>query len=234
MTRRRWSSEARTERNLTEGDGRGQANLLAVAVALVVLVGVTGTAIAIAEVALSSEERDSAERATAVAAADRLVAADADATRRANVIDRDALAGLTVADLEATVPELAGADLRVRVGGEVVLERGDPTRGTTVRRIALLAETDTWSTTLATDGESVTVPRRTDRLTVAPVAGTVETVRVDDRVRLHDPDGIGSEATVSVSRHETLTVTAAGDGAVELTAHPETTEKAMVEVTVDA
>lgn len=214
--------------------GRAQANLLVVAVALVVLTAVTGTAVAMAEGALLTAERDSAERATTVGTADRLVAADAPVTRRANVLDRGAVRNLSAADLEALVPALTGRAIRVQIGDRTVVERGDPTGGTTVRRLGLLATTGEWSGSVdAGDGETLTIPRRTDRITVG-VSGTVTTVRVDDRVVLHDPDGLDGKTEVTVSRYDTLNVTAAGDGEVLVEAKPETTEKALIVVTVDA
>lgn len=211
---------------------RGQANLPVVAVALVVLTAVTGTAVAMADGALVSAERDAAERAAAVSAADRLVAADASVTRRANVLDRAAVRDLDPATLDRVAPAVAGRDVRVRIGDETVVERGDPTGGTTISRIALLASDDAWTETLAAGGERITLPRRTDSLVVRVASGTVETVRVDGRVVLHDPEGIEGEAVVNVSRYRTLSVTAAGNGSVRLRASPETTEKATVEVTV--
>lgn len=215
------------------GGRRGQANLLVVAVALVVLTAVTGTAVAMAEGALLTAERDSAERATSVAVGERLVAADSPVTRRANVLDREAAMALSVTDLESLVPELAGRAVRVRIGDSTVVERGTPTGGTTVRRLGLLATTDSWSGTLRADGgETLTVPRRTDRITVTTTGG-VETVRVDGRVVLHDPAGIDGATEVTVSRYDTLAVTAAGNGTVTVEASPETTEKALIVVTVD-
>lgn len=213
-------------------EGRAQANLLVVAVALVVLTAVTGTAVAMAEGALVTAERDSAERATTVAVAERLVAASSPVTRRANVLDRDTAMALTASDLERLVPELAGRAVRVRISGLTVVDRGDPTGGTTVRRLGLLVTTDTWSGTLTAGGKVLTVPRRTDRITVTP-RGEVETVRVDGRVVLHDPAGLDGETVVNVSRYDTLAVTADGDGNATVEATPETTEKALIVVTVD-
>jgi len=114
---------------------RAQANLLVVAVALVVLTAVTGTAVAMAEGALVTAERDSAERATTVAVAERLVAASSPVTRRANVLDREAAMTLTAGDLERLVPELDGRPVSVRIGGRTVVDRGDATGGTTIRRL---------------------------------------------------------------------------------------------------
>lgn len=220
-----------TERDSTS---RAQANLPVVAIALVVLTAVTGMTVAMAEGAALSAERDAGERAAAVSAAERLVAADAEHTRRANVLDAAALAGLTAADVTALAPSTADAAVRVRVGDETLVERGDPDGGTTVRRLALVAETDTWrgETTTAV-GDEVTIPRRTDRLTL-DVAGDVETVRVNDRVVLHEPNATDGPVSVAVDRYATLTVTAAGDGGtVTVETAPETTEKAIVAVTVD-
>jgi len=221
----------------SDRSGRAQANLLVVAVALVVLVAVTATAVAVAEAALASAERDAPERRAATTAADRLVAADASVTRRENVLDRDAAADLTADDVTALAPPLADAAFRVRIGDLTVVERGDPTGGTTVRRIALLADTDERTATLALDEErSATLPRRTDRLTFRfdPDADA-ETVRVNGRVVLHDPDGLAGETTVPVSRFDTLEVRVEGSaGDVTVTSYPETTNKVLVEVTVDA
>jgi len=216
---------------------RGQANLLVVAVALVVLVAVTATAVAIAEAALVSAERDAPERHAATTAADRLVAADADVTRRENVLDRRAAANLTADDVTALAPPLSDAAFRVRIGALTVVERGDPTGGTTVRRIALLADTDERSERLDLEEQrSATLPRRTDRLTLRFGPDTdAETVRVNGRVVLHDPDGLTGETTVRVSRFDTIEVRVEGTaGDVTVTSYPETTNKALVEVTVDA
>lgn len=214
---------------------RGQANLPVVAVALVVLTAATGMTVAMAEGALLTAERDAGERAAAATAADRLVAADADHTRRSNVLGRDAVESLSPDAVVALAPAVDDAEFRVRVGGETVVERGDPNDGTTVRRIGLLAADDEWTGSVTTTaGDELTVPRRTETLIVEPAAG-VETVRVNDRVVLSDPDPTDSPMTVSVTRYETLTVTATGDeGRVDVESTPETTEKAAVEVTVDA
>jgi len=199
----------------------------------VLLTGVTAAGVAVAEGALASADRDAGERRAAATAADGLVAADGPASRRENVLDRAAVESLTAADVEAAAPPVAGTDLRVRIGGEIRVERGDPDGGTTVRRLALLAETEEWTTTTNATRD-VTVPRRTDELTIrVDPEADVETVRVDGRIVLHDPAGIENATTVAVPRYDTLTVSFEGTGEVTVRAAPETTTKALVEVTVD-
>ena len=63
----------------------------------------------------------------------------------------------------------------------------------------------------------------------------METVRVNGRIVLHQPSGLRGTETVSVSRSETLTVSfdATATGRVTVTAIPERTRKATLEVTVD-
>ncbi|WP_418280427.1 DUF7263 family protein [Halorubrum sp. DTA98] len=227
------------ERRTTERatGSRGQTNLPVLAVALVVLTAVTGMTLAMAEGAYLSAERDANERGVTVSAADRFVAADADHTRRGNVLDAAALAEFTPADVTTLAPETDGADVRIRVGDETVVERGNPDGGTTVRRIALVAETDTWRGTTSTEpDDELTIPRRTGSLRI-DIDGDVRTVRVNDRVVVHDPNGIDDDAVpvrVETSRYETLTAAADGNGGtVAVHAFPETTEKAIVAVTVD-
>ncbi|MWV63414.1 hypothetical protein GRS48_01010 [Halorubrum sp. JWXQ-INN 858] len=213
---------------------RAQANLPVVAVALVVLTAVTGMTIAMAEGAYLGAERDAGERATAVSAADRLVAADATHTRRQNVLDADATADLSVASLASLVPAVADADVRVRVGGVVVLERGDPGGGTTVRRLVLLASTEPWRAATSTrDDDSVTVPSRT-RSIVLHVDGAVDAVRVDGRIVAHEPASGGEPIRVATDRYGPSTVTAAGDGGrVTVEADAEAVERGVLAVTVD-
>ena len=216
---------------------RGQTNLPVLAVALVVLTAVTGMTLAMAEGAYLSAERDADERATAVSLADRFVAADADVTRRENVLDAASLAEFSRADAERMVPAAGDTAVRLRVGDETLVDHGDPDGGTTIRRIALVAETDTWRAEMAVEDETLTVPRRTE--TVAfDVDGDVHTIRINDRPVAHDPSGIDDRQgpiRVDTSRYETVTVSAEGsDGSVGVEAFPEHTEKAVVAVTVDA
>lgn len=214
---------------------RGQATLVALAAALVLLTATVGVALALADGALGSAERDVRERRVAVAATDRLVAADASTTRRVNVLDRDAVRTLTATDLDELAPPIRGAAVRVRLDDETLVERGDPTAGTTFRRIVLVAAPTERSLTVnASEGASL--PRRTAELRLFFANATVETVRANGRVVLHRPGGLVRTATVAVSRGETvrLTFDDGAHGMVDVTYVPERTRKATLAVTVDA
>lgn len=217
---------------------RAQANLVAVAVALVALTGVTVFGVVLADGALAAADREPLERRAAVSTADRLVAADSPLTVRANVLDGGDLPSLTLGRLETIAPALAGRTFRVRLDERVVVARGDPMDGTTVRRVVLVATRSekTRSLSLAAANE-FTLPRRTTRVTMDLRGATgVETVRADGRVVLHDPGGLDGQATVAVSRFETTTLAFEGPdevgGTVRVTYHPERTTKAVLEVTV--
>jgi hypothetical protein len=211
---------------------RAQANLPALAVALLVVTTVAALSVTIADSAFTSADRNAAERATADALADRLIAADSRLTDRRNVLNATRLDAETVA---AIAPE--DVDLRVAIDGEAVYERGDPT-GPTARRIALVADRQTATVNPPLTYGETTLPRRSPRATI-DVDGSagVETVRANDRVVLHDPDGLAGEYDVALSRYETTTLRFDGDpqrGDVTVTYYPRRTTKALVEVTVDA
>lgn len=231
------------ERAVAIGDG-GQASLLSLVVALVALVAATGLAVFVADSALLAGQRPAAERGTAVSLSERLVAADSPVTTRANVVDSAAVDRLPDR-FDDAFPVANGSAVRLTLGGRTVFERGDPDGGTTIRRVVLV-ENRTPTTVApplpAASNRSVTLPRRTDRLTVAvdpPNGTTVTTVRVDGRVVLHDPSGIDGEYTVPVSRYETASVRVVATGplpagSVAITYYPATTRKAVLGVTVDA
>lgn len=219
--------------------GRGQANLPVLGVALVVLTLVTGTSLALAHGGLESEVRDAEQRRAAVAAADGLVSTDAPHASRANVLRRGAVERLGAQAVERAAPPLADRAYRISVAGETAVERGDPTGGTTVSRVVLLAERDDRRLTIdLTEDDAATLPRRTSelrlRVETAPDT-TVDTVRLNGRVVLHDPAGVEGTTTVDASRYETTTVSVEADGengTVDVTTYPEATEKTLLEVTV--
>ncbi|UIP00362.1 hypothetical protein Hbl1158_03045 [Halobaculum sp. CBA1158] len=214
---------------------RGQTNLAALVAALVVLTATVGVTLALADGALASADRSPEERRTAVTATDRLVAGDSPLTRRASVLDDDAIATATVGTVVEAVPPLADAAFRVRLAGDTVVERGDPTDGTAFRRIVVVASAEERTRTVdAADG--VTLPRRTATIRLAFGDATVETVRTNGRVVLHRPGGLRGVETVDVSRAETLTLTfdANATGSVPVTYFPERTHKATLAVIVDA
>lgn len=223
---------------------RGQANLAALGVALLALTTVAGLGLGVADGALAGADRTPLQRHAADGLADRLVAADAPTTYRANVLNESTVTTLTPGDIDALAPAATPYDVRVRLDGETVFQRGDPSGGVTVRRLVLVAArtTDTRTLELAAD-RTVTLPRRADSLDIEIRPGantTVTTVRVTDRVVLHDAGGLDGRATVDVPRTDTLRVviTASGsasapaDGIVRITAATERTAKALLEVTV--
>lgn len=218
---------------------RGQANLPALAVALVLLTSTAGLSVTLADAAFAGADRDAADRRVAGALADRLVAAESPTTRRANVLMEGTLS-LSPSALNREFPVAHGHAVRLDVGDTTVLERGDPTGGATVRRVVLVARPQAVTLTPALDRNATTIPRRTERvtLTVRPANATIETVRANDRVLLHDPSGLNGTYDVRVSRFETVRLRFDTDrplvaGSVELTYYPTRTTKATLAVTVD-
>lgn len=222
--------------------GRAQASLPPLVVALLALTGGTLVGLTLASGALAAAERPAEQRATAVALADRLVAPDSPLTDRQNVINRTALERLDGAALETAFPVAAAVDVRVTVDDEVRLQTGGTSGGTTIERLVLIGEQVERSTTPAMGpAGGVTLPRRVEEveLTLSPPNGTrIETVRANDRVALHDPDGLAGSFEVALTRREStrLTVEANGslrDGDVEIAFAAERTRKVTLGVTVD-
>jgi hypothetical protein len=218
---------------------RAQANLPALAVALVLLTSTVGLGVALADAAFAGADRDPADRRMADALSDRLVAAESTTTRRANVLTERTLS-LSPTALDREFPVARGHAVRLEVGDTTVLERGDPTGGATVRRVVLVAHPQSMTIVPSLDRNATTIPRRTGRvtLTITPVDATVETVRANGRVVLHDPSGLNGTYTVPVSRFETVRLGFETDrslepGSVELTYYPTRTTKATLAVTVD-
>ena len=223
-----------------ESSTRGQANLPALAVALLLVTTATGLGLALADGAFESADRDARERHLAVSLSERLVAADGPLTNRGNTLNRSRVESLDGQRLAEQFPVVDGSDVRVRIDGETVAARGDPTDGTTIRRVVLL-ERRTVTTLSQVPGNSLTLPRRTPRVTLAvdpPAATTVTTVRANGRVVLHNPVGLDGEYDVSLSRFETTTLTyehvgPLPSGSVDVTYYPARTTKAELVVTVD-
>jgi hypothetical protein len=225
---------------------RGQANLPVLAVALVLLTTVTTVSVALADGALGSADRTPADRRVASAVADRLVAADASVTTRANVLNAIAVTSLDAQRLDGLVPTARNTAIRVRLADRLLVDRGTPTDGVTVRRVVLVSNRTTETRTLdLSTATATTLPRRTDRVRLDIETGpntTVQTVRANDRAVLHDDDGLGDGEglTVRTSRYETTTLsfetagTGDEDGTVTLTYYPAETTKAVLEVTADA
>lgn len=181
---------------------RGQANLLAVAVALVLLTSVLGASLAVAESVLvgATAERDAADRHAASTLAARFVT-DAPASYPPNVIPNQSV---TADSVESLAPVVKDASWRIELGGRTLHERGDPSGGATVYRGVMVAipQNHTETVDLATN-DTLTLPHRTDSLALTIDPGpntTVHTVRVNDRIVLHNETGLSGGVAVPTSR----------------------------------
>jgi hypothetical protein len=217
--------------------GRAQANLPALAAALLLVGASVGVAVALAGGAFAAADTDPRDTRLASSLAERLVAPEGPLSVRANVLSRTAV-GDASGDL---CP--GDADCRIRLNGETVASRGDPGRGETMRRIVLVADGERRTLDAGLPGEdAVTLPRRTSNATVRldPPAGTqVRTVRANGRVVLHDPAGLEGSYDLALSRYDTVTLAVdatrdLGADALTVDYRVETTNKAVLEVTVDA
>lgn len=185
---------------------RGQANLVAVAVAVVLLTSVLGASVAIAESVLvgATEARDPADAHAAATLADRLVT-DTPARYPPGVVPNRSV--LTAERVDRLAPVIERRAVRVELGGRTLFERGDLTGGTTVRRAVLVGTPEGGRVAADLTGDdAVTLPDRTAAATINLRPGpntTVETVRVNGRVVLHDPAGLSGEATVPTSVRRT-------------------------------
>ena len=216
---------------------RAQANLPALAVALLLVGTSVGVAVGLAAGAFAGADADAADARLAGSLSERLVAADGPLSVRENVLSRAAVENASGDWLPA------GVAVRVRLGGESVVARGDPSGGATMRRIVLVAATErrTFEPAL-TSRDAVTLPRRTTNatLTLDPPPGvSVTAVRANDRVILHDTDGLDGAYDVTLARYDTveLSFDASSDlgaGSVTVSYSVETTTKAVLEVAVDA
>lgn len=219
---------------------RAQTSLPALGVAFLLLTAGLVVGITAADSALLSADRPSLDRQAAVGLSDRLVAAEAPLTDRANVLNGSAVEDLTAADLRTEYGLSSDADVRVRLDDRTLARAGDAAGGTRVERIVLVNRRVT--RTLTPAGPFVTLPRRAPRATLAvrpPANTTVRSVLVDDRVVLHNTTGLRGTFRVPLSTYRTTTLrfVATGrlpPGSVEVTYRPAITRKATLAVTVDA
>ena len=167
---------------------------------------VLGASVAIAESSLvgATEARDPADRRAASTLAARLVA-DAPASYPPGVIENRT--ELTAERVNALAPMVANGSVRVELDGRTLFERGDPDGGVTVRRGVLVgtARNRTAAVDLAAD-DAVTLPDRTGTLSLDLDPGpntTIHTVRVNNRIVLHNDTGLSGEATVRTSVRRT-------------------------------
>lgn len=210
-------------------DRRGQASLLALVVSLVVLTSVMGIALTIVDTAYRSADREPEERRIATTLAQRLVSADAEQTVRANVVNVTALRALS---LDRTYPFTRDTALRVRLGNETIAERGEPTGGTTVRRVVLRAHSQSVTRTVP---ETTTVPGGAKRPTITvPASGSVTTVRANGRVVFHDPAGLVGSFELPRSHESIRLRITGGTGPITVSYGRIQAEPTELVVTVDA
>jgi hypothetical protein len=219
---------------------RGQVNLPALAVALLVVTTTAGLAFALADDAFASSTRDT-DAASATMLSERLVSERSPLTTRANVLNRSVVEAFDADALTRSFSVATAAAVRIRLDGETVAERGDPRGGAAVERVVLLdrREQVTLEPTLATN--RVTLPRRTPAATLRldpPNGTTVSTVRANDRIVLHDPEGLDGAYDLGLSRYATVTLSFDAEGPLRegdatVTYRASETTKATLEVTVD-
>lgn len=222
---------------------RAQSNLVAVAMAMVTLTAATGLGLVLADAAFVGGQRAADERRVAVALSERLVAPSSPLTVRRNVLNESAVAAFDAATLDDRFRVVGDRPVRIRLDDRTIAERGDPVGARTVRRIVLVQHRETVTRRPSlTGGETVTLPRRTPRVTLTidpPPATTVRAVRTDGRVVLRNESGLDGTFTVATSRMETVALRFEASGplppaAVTVTYYPATTTKATLEVTVGA
>lgn len=218
------------------GRERGQANLLALVVSLLVLTTTVGFCLVLVDGAYWNADRDSEERRISVAFAERLVSEESGLTARENVVNGSRLRSLTRSHLDRAYPVARGTDIRIQLGNETILTRGDPRGGTTVRRVVLVEKRQ--SVSVPFRGDTLTLSNRSSQATISIAPDvTVTRVRANDRVVLHAPGGLKGTFDVDLSRYETtqLRIEPKGTtGAATVTHSPAQTTKMELVVTVDA
>ncbi|MFC6960587.1 DUF7263 family protein [Halocatena marina] len=226
------SRKDRRGRNIDE---RGQGNLLALVVSLFVLTTAVGFSLILIDGAYRTADRNSGERHIAVSLAEKLVSEESNLTARANVINRTRARSLTRTQLNRTYPISHGIDIQIQLGNKTILKRGDPTGGTTVRRVVLIKHQNTVSVPFR--GETLTLSPRSSRATITiDPAAAITTVRANDRVALYAPNGIEGTFDVDLSRYEETELRlepAGAAGSVTVTHYPVQTTKTELVVTVD-
>ncbi|SFR36410.1 DUF7263 family protein [Halogeometricum limi] len=191
--------------NPRAGVDRAQANLLGLAAALVLLTTVATGSVVLANVALADADTDPGARHAAEAVADRLVAADANHTRRANAVSETEIRTLALTDVERLAPSVRDRDVRVRLGDDVLLERGDPD-GPTVRRLVRVERYEERSVTVDLSArQRVSLPNRTSAVELDVTTNgstTLTVVRTNDRIVLRDRSGLTGRYEFRTTRLE--------------------------------
>lgn len=218
----------------TDTKTRGQASLLALVVSLVVLTAVMGLALGVVDGAYRSTEREPTERRIATSLAERLVSEEAGHTTRANVMNVTEIHTLTEQSFDRTYPVTRGTTFHVRLGNQTIINQGNPAGGTTVRRLVLHEHQQQVTQSV---GDNSTIPTGTERATITvPPRVTATTIRANDRVVLHNPDGLTGSFEITLTDLESTRLHVEGGGAEAVTVtytQGRTTPTKLV-VTVDA
>ncbi|AGN01323.1 hypothetical protein L593_06880 [Salinarchaeum sp. Harcht-Bsk1] len=219
------------------------STLIALVAAITVVTITLGGTMVIVEDAFRETQRGDAERAVAIQASDRLVAADGPIADAPNVVNESELANLSTADLRRVGATNRFA-MAVALDGERIAALGDPDGGHVVRRIVLVQSSERavrTPTIVGGEDPELTVPVRTDavEVTISPPPGTTVTeVRSGGRVVLADPGGLSGTFDVETSPYRTLafafdTTGPLATGDVEIAYRSTDRDRAILAVTVD-
>lgn len=221
---------------------RAQTSLPALGLAFLVFTGVVVVGVVVADGAVLSADRSALDRQAAVALSDRLVAADAPLTDRANVVNGTAIEEMNGTRLRARYGLAPGADAAVALDDRTVAKTGPVDGGYTVERLVVVREVHRRTLTPSfVAGNRVTLPRRTGRARLAidpPQNTTVTVVRAGQRVVLANDSGLRGRFSVDLARYRTTefvfeATDQLSEGNVTITYYPVETRKARLEVTVD-
>lgn len=221
---------------------RGQTELPAIGVSLLFLTMTVVFGVGVAQDGLTGADRSPVERQNAVGISDLLVDGSAAVTVRQNVLDETALDRLDEQTLRETYGLADQADVRVRLGGELLVSTGDVSGGTTIERIVLIERrTDRTINPELQPTRTVTLPRRAESAVVRlspPENTTVTTLWANDRVLLANQNGLAGEHELSLSPLATTELRFEAVGPlrgdhVTVEFSPPETRKAVLEVTVD-
>ncbi|WP_049986763.1 DUF7263 family protein [Halobellus rufus] len=224
-------------------DARAQANLVGFAVAVLVVASVTVAGGALANDALSDADRQPATAHAAGALADHLVDASASHTRGANDLRRAAVSNLSAPALDAAVPPIRDRPVRVALGDDVLVERGnvgDGSESVLVERRVLVTRTVRRGERVDLgETREVVVDDHDGRLTVEvdpTETRRVTTVSAGGRIVLHDPAGLDGRYAVAVPRQYPLRIAfdssgfGSGTATLEWTARNASAERLAVTV----
>lgn len=191
---------------------RGQIELPAFAIAVLLLTFTLVLGITAANTAFSNAERSALERQTAVSVSDQLVGEASPVTARENVLNASAIDELesVLEGDEIVVPDSAA--IEVRLGDEVIAERGSisPASASTIERLVLVEDRSVETVEpMVTDAHAMTIPRRSYNTTVTIAdepTGSVHTVRANDEVLLANDDGLTGTFSLATSPQETTRI----------------------------